>query len=225
MNDVDCVGLEDLDRQVQAVEAQFQAAKEREEALGEEAEVEAWEQEVEGLTQHLADLLVARRLQVTLCSPGHREKEEAFRRQLRQRYRWQGWREVTVRMTHGTPVRLLARYASRSGSRRRERGLYPGLLLLGIDEHCTPGRAAEVAEPRRSDGLLGGGGALFARPRLRSGAQADAAGHATDGPAGTAGTTGASSAIGGERCGTPGGGCDGRGPDADSPPQAGSAHS
>ena len=146
MNDVDCVGLEDLDRQVQAVEAQLQATKERGEALGEEAEVEAWEREVEGLAQHFADLLVARRLQLTLCAPEHREKEEAFRRQLRQRYRWQGWREVTVRMTHGTPVRLRARYASRSGSWRRERGLYPGLLLLGIDEHCTPGRAAEVAQ-------------------------------------------------------------------------------
>ena len=148
MNDVECGGFEDLDRQIQEVEAQLQATKARGEALGSEAEVEAWEQEVTGLAQQFGDLLVARRLQETLCSPAHREREEALRRQLPRRYRWEGWREVTVQMTQGTPVRLWVRYASRSGSRRRhrERGLYPGLLLLGLYEHCTPGRASKVAQ-------------------------------------------------------------------------------
>jgi hypothetical protein len=93
-------------------------------------------------------LVEARAIQATLFSPVNREKEEAFVKELRRRYRWEGWRGVTVRMTHGTPVKLSVRYASRAGVRRkrRERGLYPGLALLGIYERCTPGRAAEVAK-------------------------------------------------------------------------------
>jgi hypothetical protein len=150
MNEADRAVVEDIDGELEAVEQRLLAIKVPGEKLDDAASVEAWEQEAEKLAQRLSDLRVAQELQATLTSEAHREREEIFGQSVGKRYRWEGWREVTVRMTHGTPVRLKVRYASRrSGNwlKRRRRGLYPGLVLPGIYEHCTPARAAEVAKP------------------------------------------------------------------------------
>jgi hypothetical protein len=177
MNEADRAVVEDIDGELKAVEQRLLAVRESGKRLEDAASLEAWEQELEKCTLRLNDLWVAQTVQATLTSEAHREREETLMQSLGKRYRWEGWREVTVRMTHGTPVRLRVRYASRRSGRwfkRRKRGLYPGLALLGIYEHCTPARAAEVAKLvvamgslEEAEGHLRSHGQAVERKRMR----------------------------------------------------------
>ena len=58
-----------------------------------------------------------------------------------------GFREVRVRFLGGYEVKLLARYYARSQARAEKgRGVYFGLMLLGIYDRCSPALASEVAK-------------------------------------------------------------------------------
>ncbi|MCP3879887.1 MAG: hypothetical protein GY701_16065, partial [Sulfitobacter sp.] len=55
---------------------------------------------------------------------------------------------VWIRTASGYEIWVKARYFRRKGNRsgkRRYRGFYLGLLVLGIQERCTPGFAAEIS--------------------------------------------------------------------------------
>lgn len=59
----------------------------------------------------------------------------------------QGIRPVTLRLTGGQHVVVKTNYfSSNESTARRGKGLYPGLLLLGIHHRCTPALADRVAQ-------------------------------------------------------------------------------
>ena len=59
----------------------------------------------------------------------------------------QGIRPVTLRLTGGQQVVVKTNYFScNEHTARRGKGLYPGLLLLGIHHRCTPALADRVAQ-------------------------------------------------------------------------------
>jgi hypothetical protein len=139
--------LEAIRTQIQAVQAQLEALGQRTSGMLEVAGREAIEREASGLSSQLSDLLVAAQVQVALCSAELRAEEEALVKAYPKKVRSAGWREVELRVTHGYPVKVKARYFSRRPARGRKRakGCYPGLVLLGIYDHSTPGLAAEVS--------------------------------------------------------------------------------
>ena len=108
--------------------------------------LEAIEREAKGWSSQLSDLLVAVQVQVAWCATELRSEAKALVKAYPKKLRRAGWREVKLRCTHGHSVKVKARYFSRrpARGRKRQKGGYPGLVGLGIDDHSTPGLAAEV---------------------------------------------------------------------------------
>ena len=139
--------LEVIRAQLQAVQTQLEALGQRTGGVLDVAGLEALEREASELSGQLSDLLVAAQGQGAWCSVELRTEEEALVKAYPKKLRSAGWREVELRCTHGHPVKVKARYFSRRPARGRKRakGCYPGLVLLGIYDHCTPDLAAEVS--------------------------------------------------------------------------------
>jgi len=139
--------LEAIRTQIQAVQTPLAALGQRTSAVLDVAGLEAIEREASGLSRQLSDLVVAAQVQVALCSAELRAEEEALVKAYPKKLRSAGWREVEVRCTSGHAVKVKARYFSRrpARQRKREKGCYPGLVLLGIYDHATPGLAADVS--------------------------------------------------------------------------------
>jgi len=107
-------------------------------------DLQALERERGALCGRLADLLAAQSLQGALLGEAMRSAEDELIRSVPKKYQSEGWREVTLRFAQGHRITVVARYF-RQKARRRRRGGYPGLLLLGIHDRCTPTLAAEVS--------------------------------------------------------------------------------
>lgn len=147
MDNPGCEQLAAIRTQIQAVQAQLAALGPRPSGMLDVNGLEALEREAKGLSSQLSDWLVAVQVQVALCSAEFRAEEEALVKAYPKKLCSAGWREVEVRGTHGHAVKVKARYFSRRPARhrKREKGGYPGLVLLGIYDHSTPGLAAEVS--------------------------------------------------------------------------------
>ncbi len=139
--------LEAIRTQIQAVQVQLEAVGQRTSGVLDVNGLEAIEREAKGLSSQLSDLLVAVQVQVALCSTELRTEEEALVKAYPKKLRSAGWREVELRCTHGHAVKVKARYFSRrpARGRKRQKGCYPGLVVLGIYDHSTPGLAADVS--------------------------------------------------------------------------------
>jgi hypothetical protein len=103
-------------------------------------DLQALERERGALCGRLADLLAAHSLQGALLGSA----EDELIRSVPKKSQSEGWREVTLRFAQGQRLTVVARYF-RPKARRRRRGGYPGLLLLGIHDPCPPTLAAEVS--------------------------------------------------------------------------------
>ncbi len=105
------------------------------------------EREFKRLTDRIQGLSTACQLQRMLGSQEQRKSERKCAEGTGKKMKNCGFREVRIRFLGGVEVRLLARYYARSQARAdKEKGVYFGLLLLGIYDHCSPALASEVAK-------------------------------------------------------------------------------
>jgi hypothetical protein len=101
-------------------------------------EPEKLERKIRGLTEELAALITGR------C----RRRRASWLRDGRIDMKNHASAGVWIRTAGGYEIWIKARYFRRKGKRsgkRRYRGFYLGLLLLGINERCTSGFGAEVS--------------------------------------------------------------------------------
>ena len=106
------------------------------------------EQTIRELTEELAALITGRQLQHALDSEELQEAQSKLTTEWPHRLKPHEREGVWVRTASGYEIWVKARYFRRGGKRsgkRRYRGFYLGLLLLGINERCTSGFAAEVS--------------------------------------------------------------------------------
>ena len=108
-------------------------------------ELEALEEDVRQLTSVLGGLLLGDQLQRSLCSKKLHEEESSLVREYPKRLNSDGLVKVVIRTVQGLKCEVQVRYYRQKGG-RRGRGLYPGLLVLGIHNRCTPGLASEVSQ-------------------------------------------------------------------------------
>ena len=118
-------------------------------------ELEALEQLLQAQTRELADLRAALQVQKALDSADFKQEIKQFAKLQPRRLKDCGRRLIKVRFFGGTAIMLSASYFARncderstgrpSGSRKRCKGVYPGLYLRGIHDRCTPGLASEIA--------------------------------------------------------------------------------
>ena len=111
-------------------------------------ELEALEREIRGYTDQLGALLVEMHLQASLDCEEHQKKEEELVRSWPGRLKSDGYERVRIFTLGGVWITVRARYYCRACDRRsgkRHKGVYGGLVLLGIHDHCTPALAATVS--------------------------------------------------------------------------------
>ncbi len=111
-------------------------------------ELEKLEREIQELTEKLAALVIGRQIQHSLDSEPLQEAQRKLMSEWPHRLRTHDREGVWIRTASGYEIWVKARYFRRKGNRsgkRRYRGFYLGLLVLGIHERCTPGFAAEIS--------------------------------------------------------------------------------
>src|SRR5215470_16040271 len=111
-------------------------------------ELEALEREMRQRTDHLGSLLVGHHLQQALDSAALQAVQEQLVHQWPKPLKNDGRVKMGIRAAQGHTVPVWVTYYRRKGPRRageRYAGVYAGLVLLGIYDHCTPALAAEVS--------------------------------------------------------------------------------
>ena len=105
------------------------------------------ERQFKRLTDELQSLSTAWQLQRRLGSEEQRINERKCADAAEKKMKNFGFREVRIRFLGGFEIALLARYYARSQARvEKGKGVYFGLLLLGIYDRCSPALASEVAK-------------------------------------------------------------------------------
>ena len=109
-------------------------------------ELEVLERRIVKATDKLAGALVAQKVQASIDSKELKEEAGLLAKRYPKKMKNQGIRDVTVRPSRGEPFAVKTIYFSQKGKRKKNRvGFYPGLILLGIHDHCTPLLASEVS--------------------------------------------------------------------------------
>ena len=114
------------------------------------ADLEIIEKEIAEVTDRLAALITAQKIQQSLDSDEILNESSDLIKGLRKKMKNQGPREVTIHTLRGGAVVIVTRYYSRKGflrglRRRRRPGLYPALYLLGIHDHHSPASGSEIS--------------------------------------------------------------------------------
>jgi hypothetical protein len=110
--------------------------------------LEALEREIRGDTDQLGGLLLELHLQASWDGEEQQEKEEELVRSWPGRLKSDGYERVRIFTLGGFWIPVRARYYCCACDRRsgkRYKGVYGGLVLLGIHAPCTPGLAATVS--------------------------------------------------------------------------------
>src|SRR3989304_2907953 len=138
----------DLLSKIQVVNEQILKIITRSDKIHNEQNLEKLELEVQALARELGDLIVAQKVQQTIDEDAaFRASASEFAHQVRKSLVDKGRILVWVRFSGGTCLPLIVAYWARKGAAgRRGKGLYPELYLLGIDDHCTPLLASEIAQ-------------------------------------------------------------------------------
>lgn len=111
-------------------------------------ELEALEQEILALTSRCAALLLQKKLQASLDSKEQQDKASDMIKSLPGRMKNEGYETVEILTAGGFSAQVSVRYYRRSCDRRngkRYKGIYAGLVLVGIYDRCTPKLAAMVS--------------------------------------------------------------------------------
>ncbi len=132
-----------------AIQAIFQKAQEicnSDQVISSAEQMEELEQKLGDLTDQLQAIIIEERLQSSLDSEAVRETEADLVANLPWKLKNKGLRDVVITLRCGvTIVVRVSYYVGKKKRKKRGSGLYPGLIILGINDHCTPGLASEIA--------------------------------------------------------------------------------
>ena len=139
--------INDLKRQIQEELKELGRIAQEQQVIRNREELEKYEQEVARHTDGLAGLMVGLKLQESIASERITEQSKQLVKSAAKRMKNQGVREVEVKVARGATVRVKSEYYSgkSDGRKKRGRGIYPALVLLGIYEGCTPSLAQEIS--------------------------------------------------------------------------------
>jgi len=140
--------LETFSQLIQELTKEIQEIQERQFDLQTVEHCEQLEAEIKALTDRLHAALLGQQLQRRFVDDEQMPVEERqFLQYFPGRYRSEGMRRVTITTISGVEIVVWVRYYVKKGGHRRRkknRGVYPALLLLGLQNHCTPKLASEI---------------------------------------------------------------------------------
>ncbi len=137
----DCQTIEDVYTRLQELDKETQQINSPE-------ELDALEQKIIDYTNRLAALMLQKKLQESLDSKEQQEKEVELIRFWPGRMKSEGYETVWIHTSGNSLIQVRVRYYRRSCDRRkgkRYKGVYGGLVVLGIHDRCTPRLAAMVS--------------------------------------------------------------------------------
>jgi hypothetical protein len=141
-------GSEAYQSRIDEIQATLRDYQENPRVVQSPEELEELEQAIRHLTEELAALVAGQQIQHSLDCEPMQEAQSKLATEWPHRLKNHEREGVWVRTANGYEIWVKARYFRRKGNRsgkRRYRGFYLGLLLLGIHERCTGGFAAEVS--------------------------------------------------------------------------------
>jgi len=138
--------LTEIDEAIQETNAQLQLLNDGP-LFATAEELVQREHEFKRLTDRLQGLYVARQFQLRLASEELHKTERQCANGDGKRMKNHGYREVKILFLGGLEIKLWVRYFARNQARAdKGKGVYFGLLLLGVHDRCSPGLASEVAK-------------------------------------------------------------------------------
>jgi len=138
----------DYTREIQAVLDELHQMQQTPRLVTSPEALEALERHIRQGTDRLGSLLVGYHLQQALDSPAFQAEQDLLVSHWPTPLKSDGKVQVRIRTAQGHTVAVWTTYYRRKGQRRagkRFRGVYAGLILLGIYDRCTPALAAEVS--------------------------------------------------------------------------------
>ena len=109
----------------------------------------ATEQQIFEATNRLAARIVALKLQESLNKPEIQEEQKTIIKSIPKKLKNQKQKEVNIATSYGETIVIVASYFSQEGKKdhrkKKRKGIYPGLFLLGIHDRLTPKLASEIS--------------------------------------------------------------------------------
>src|SRR3954453_2169684 len=138
--------LAEIRAEIHAVQQQI-ATKRREGRVIRTAEdFQSWERAIAALTNRLSALLMAEAAQAALDDAENRRRARSLAQGAGHLLKDQGRRDVSLQTTCG-PILVRVTYFSRNCDRSKAgKGMYPMLLLWGVQDRCSAAIASEISK-------------------------------------------------------------------------------
>ena len=138
-----------IEDQIQEVLLEIEWLVRKRFAIKDAAALEAIEKEIVKVTDNLASLIIAQKIQQGLEGALLKDEAKELINGVPKKMKNQGPREVKIHLSRGEPVTIKTPYYSPKSKKKKNQknrgGLYPGLILLGIYDHCSPCLASEIS--------------------------------------------------------------------------------
>lgn len=138
----------EIDYQIQEAYENLGKFQQEDRQFNSPEELDTFERDLHQYTNHLAALILQKHLQAKLASENCKAQEAELIACWPGRMKNEGYENVKIRTAGGFDIDLKARYYRRSCDRKknkRYKGVYPGLVVLGIHDRSTPRLASLVS--------------------------------------------------------------------------------
>ena len=138
--------LAEIRAEIQDVQQQIETKRRDGRVIRTAEDFKSLERTIAALTNRLSALLMAEATQVALDDSENRSQARSLAQRAGHTIKDQGRRDVTLRTTCGQII-VRATYFSRNCDRSKaSKGMYPMLLLWGVQDRCTAAIVSEVSK-------------------------------------------------------------------------------
>lgn len=144
---IELADASDYELEIQKVYEQLETLQQEIRIVSNAEELEELEREIQQLTDRLGGLLLGQKVQESLDSPEGEAAEKELVKSIPKRLKSEGKKPVHIDTSFGYKITVWVRYYRRNCDRKRKKrqsGLYAGLVRLGVYERCTPHFSSEV---------------------------------------------------------------------------------
>ena len=138
--------LAEIRAEIQDVQQQIETKRREGRVIRTAEDFKSMERAIAALTHRLSALLMAEATQAALDDSENRRQARSLAQGAGKTFKDQGRRDVTLRTTCGQVI-VRATYFSRNCDRSKaSKGMYPMLLLWGVQDRCTAAIASEISK-------------------------------------------------------------------------------
>src|SRR3954451_25255709 len=138
--------LTEIRAEIEDVQREIEAKRREGRVIRTAADFRSMERAIAALTDRLSALLMAEATQAALDDAENRRRARSLARGAGRTFKDQGRREFPLRTACGQVI-VRATYFSRNCDRGRAgKGMYPMLLLWGVQDRCTAAIASEISK-------------------------------------------------------------------------------